>query len=371
LILAVLYYLFPQLIIGRGTFLISFVLCPPLLLSWRYLCRWMADRPLLNERILILGTGPLAIEVGTEILSLKSLGYRIVGFIDKDPAKVGIRLLNPSIIGEYLQLSAIAQAEGINRIIVALSEQRGSLPIDALLQCKMLGIKIEDGATFFEQITGKSPLEELKPSWLIFSDGFKIQKSRKIIKRCTDVVFSVIGLILALPFFVVVPLLIRFDSRGPVFYRQERVGEKGKCFTLLKFRSMRVDAEADLGPVWAQENDSRATRIGKLIRKTRIDEIPQLFNVLKGEMSFVGPRPERSCFVGKLTQEIPYYPLRFSVKPGITGWAQIKYDYGASVKDAFEKLQYELYYIKNLSFFLDIAIIFSTVKVVLYGKGAR
>lgn len=371
LILAVLYYLFPRLIIGRGTFLISFVLCLPLLLSWRYLYRWMADRPLLNERILILGTGPLAKEVGAEILSLKSLGYQIVGFIDKDPAKVGIRLLNPSIIGEYRQLSAIAHAEGINRIIVALTEQRGSLPIDALLQCKMLGIKIEDGVTFFEQITGKIPLEGLKPSWLIFSDGFKIQKPRKIIKRCADVVFSVIGLILALPFFVVVPLLIRFDSRGPIFYRQERVGEKGKCFTLLKFRSMRADAEADLGPVWAQNDDSRATRIGKLIRKTRIDEIPQLFNVLKGEMSFVGPRPERPWFVEKLTQEIPYYPLRFSVKPGITGWAQIKYDYGASVKDAFEKLQYELYYIKNLSFFLDIAIIFLTVKVVLYGKGAR
>ena len=371
LILTVLYYWFPSLTIGRGIFLISFMLCPLLLFLWRYLYHWIVDQRLLNERVLIIGSGPLAKEVGAEILSLKSLGYQVVGFIDKDPARVGIRLLNPSIIGEYLQLPAIAQAEGIDRIIVALTEQRGSLPFDALLQCKLLGIKIEDGVSFFEQMTGKIPLEGLKPSWLIFSDGFKIQKTTRIIKRYMDIFFSMIGLILAIPFFIVIPLLVRLDSPGPIFYRQERVGEKGRRFTLLKFRSMRVDAEADLGPVWAQDDDSRATRIGKLIRKTRIDEIPQLFNVLKGEMSFVGPRPERPWFVEKLTKEIPYYPLRFSVKPGITGWAQIKYRYGASVKDAFEKLQYELYYIKNLSFFLDLAVLFSTVRVVLSGRGAR
>jgi len=313
----------------------------------------------------------LAKEIGSEILSMKSLGYQIVGFIDKDPAMVGVRLLNPSVIGEYRQLPMIAQEKRINRIIVALTEQRGSLPIDGLLRCKLSGIMIDEGITFFEQITGKIPLEGLKPSWLIFSDGFKIKKSKKIVKRAMDLVFSIIGLILTVPIYLIFSLLIRLDSPGPVLYRQERIGENGKRFSLLKFRSMRLDAEADLGPVWAQDDDARITRIGKFLRRTRIDELPQLFNVLKGEMSFVGPRPERPWFVEQLEKEIPYYMLRFSVKPGITGWAQIKYRYGASVKDAFEKLQYELYYIKNLSFSLDLAIIFSTIRVVLSGKGAR
>jgi sugar transferase (PEP-CTERM system associated) len=371
LILVILYYLFPGLAIGRGIFLINLSLCPLLLFSWRYGYRWMVDRRLLNERILIIGSGPLAKEIGAEILSLKSLGYQIVGFIDHDPAMVGVRLLNPSIIGEYLQLTSIAQQEGINRIIVAPTERRGKMPIDALLHCKLSGIKIEDGISFFEQITGKIPLEGLKPSWLIFSDGFKIQKATRVVKRSMDIFFSIVGLILAIPFFLMIPLLIRLDSPGPIFYLQERVGENGRLFRLIKFRSMGADAEAEVGPVWAQDDDSRVTRIGMFLRRTRMDEIPQLFNVLKGEMSFVGPRPERPCFVEQLNQEIPYYRLRFSLKPGITGWAQIRYRYGSSVKDAFEKLQYELYYIKNLSLFLDLAILFSTVRVVLSGRGAR
>jgi len=372
LILTVLYYFSPELTIGRGVFLISLSLCPLLLFSWRYVYRWMIDKRLLNnERILIVGSGPLAIEIGTEILSMNSLGYHIVGFIDKDPAMVGVKILNPSIIGAYVQLPEIAQEERINRIIVALPEQRGSLPIDALLRCKLSGIRSDEGISFFEQMTGKIHLENLKPSWLIFSDGFKIQKSKKIIKRSMDIFFSVTGLILAVPLFLVISLLIRLDSSGPVFYRQERIGENGKKFSLLKFRSMEADAEADLVPVWAQEGDTRVTRIGKFLRRTRMDELPQLFNVLRGEMSFVGPRPERPWFVEQLEKEIPYYRLRFSIKPGITGWAQIKYQYGSSVKDAIEKLQYELYYIKNLSFSLDLAILFSTIKVVLSGKGAR
>ena len=371
LILAGLYYLAPSLTFGHGIFLISFAFCPLLLFSWRYLYRWLAGQRLLNERILIVGSGLLAKEIGVELLSLKALGYQIVGFIDEDPAKVGIRLLNPSIIGEYGQLAAIAQKERINRIVVAPTERRGSLLVDGLLRCKLLGIKIEDGISFFEQMTGKIPLEGLKPSWLIFSDGFNIQKTARIVKRVMDIILAASGIVLAIPFFIVIPLLIYFDSRGPIFYVQERVGEKGRLFRLIKFRSMRADAEADLGPVWSQEGDSRVTRMGRLMRKTRMDEIPQLFNVLKGEMSFVGPRPERPWFVEQLQKEIPYYPLRFSVKPGITGWAQIKYRYGSSVKDAFEKLQYELFYIKNLSLFLDLSILFSTIRVVLSGRGAR
>jgi sugar transferase (PEP-CTERM system associated) len=279
--------------------------------------------------------------------------------------------LNPGIIGDYRGLSKLSDKEDIDHIIVAMPERRGVLPVDELLKCKMAGIDVEDGVSFFERMTGKVDLDELKPSWLIFSDGFKINKITKTVKRTADIIFSSLGILLSIPFFIIVPLLLKLDSSGPVFFRQERIGENESVFTLMKFRSMQVDAETGSGPVWAQKNDPRVTRLGKFIRKTRIDEIPQLFNVLRGEMSFVGPRPERPNFVKKLNEEIPYYILRHSIKPGLTGWAQIRYPYGSSVKDAIEKLKYDLYYIKNISFLLDIAIIFSTVRVVISRRGAR
>ncbi len=276
----------------------------------------------------------------------------------------------PRPMGDYSLLSELVSSGKINRIIVALPDRRKRLPIGLLLQLKLSGVKIEEGEGFYERITGKVPLDHLKPSWLIFSDGFRIPKYTRVIKRIADVVFATTGLLFALPFFIIVPLLIRLDSQGKAIFRQTRVGQNDRHFVLYKFRSMVSNAESD-GPVWAGEKDKRVTRVGAVLRKLRIDELPQLINVLKGDMSFVGPRPERPFFISRLEKKIPYYKLRHVVKPGITGWAQIKYPYGASVKDATEKLEYELYYLKNISLLFDITIVLSTIKIVLFGRGAR
>jgi len=277
---------------------------------------------------------------------------------------------NPLIIGDYTQISTICRKESVDRIIVALDERRGKFPLEQLLVWRLKGIQIDDGVTFSEYLAGKLSIEDLYPSSLIFSDGFKSSAIFKMIKRGIDVCGSIIGLTLLLPLNLMVAIAIKLDSKGPVFYRQERMGEDGKKFRLLKFRSMRANAEEN-GPEWAKVNDQRVTRVGRIIRKWRMDEIPQMINVLKGEMSFVGPRPERPVFVEQLEEEIPYYSLRNAIKPGITGWAQISYPYGASKEDALEKLKYDLYYVKHMSFLFDLTIIFETVKIVVLGRGAR
>jgi len=283
---------------------------------------------------------------------------------------VGEKLVNPSIIGDQSQILDIATKERVDRIIVALEERRGKFPDAQLLECKMRGIAIEEGIHFYEHLTGRLQVESLHPSFLIFSEGFKKSKLTMWTKRVSEFALSLIGLILLSPVILVISLLIKIDSRGPVFYKQERAGERGKIFKLIKFRSMVENAEAN-GPVWAEQDDKRITRVGRWMRKWRLDEVPQMVNVLKGDMSFVGPRPERPFFVEKLRKEIPFYDQRYSVRPGVTGWAQIKYRYGASKEDALEKLKYDLYYIKNLSLLYDLLIIFETIKVVLFWKGAR
>ncbi len=277
---------------------------------------------------------------------------------------------NPLIIGDYKQISSICQKEGIDRIIVALDERRGKFPLEQLLFWRLKGIQIDDGVTFSEYLAGKMSIENLYPSSLIFSDGFKTSTIFKMIKRGIDILGSIIGLTLLFPVNLMVAIAIKLDSRGPIFYRQEREGEDGKTFFLLKFRSMRINAEEN-GPEWAKVNDQRVTRVGRIIRRGRLDEIPQMINVLRGEMSFVGPRPERPVFVKQLKEEIPYYSLRDAIKPGITGWAQISYPYGASREDALEKLKYDLYYIKHMSLLFDLTIIFDTVRIIVLGKGAR
>lgn len=277
---------------------------------------------------------------------------------------------NPVIIGDYKQISSIVQAGNIDRIIVALDERRGKFPIDELLLCRLKGIKVHDGVGFTEYLAGKLSIDSLYPSFLIFSNGFKNIAVFKRIKRWFDILISMACLIICFPVSLMIAIAIKLNSEGSVFYQQERVGEDGKVFRLLKFRSMRIDAEEN-GPLWAEVNDQRVTQVGRVIRKLRLDEIPQMINVLKGEMSFVGPRPERPFFIEQLEKEIPFYSTRHVVKPGITGWAQICYPYGASKEDALEKLKYDLYYIKNLSPLLDLNIIFETVKVVLFGKGSR
>jgi len=256
-------------------------------------------------------------------------------------------------------------------IVVALSERRGFFPLSDVLRCKLNSIQIVDAPTLFERIQGKLMLEAITPSWFIFSQGFHRTSLFSFCKRTVDIFLSLSGLLLTLPFFPIIALAIKLDSKGPVLFSQLRVGNKEKKFLLYKFRSMRQDAEQGSGAVWAEKNDPRVTRLGKFLRNSRIDEIPQLINVLKGDMSFVGPRPERPEFVEKLKQIIPYYSKRHFIHPGLTGWAQVRYPYGASVEDAVEKLRYDLYYIKNISPFLDTLIFFETIKVVLFGRGVR
>jgi sugar transferase (PEP-CTERM system associated) len=280
------------------------------------------------------------------------------------------KIMIPMIIGNFNQISSICKDSQVDRIVVALDERRGRFPLEQLLCCRLKGIRVDDGAAFTEQLAGKLSVENLYPSSLIFSNGFKGSAIFKKIKRCTDIIVSLMSLAMLFPVSLVIAVATKLDSKGPIFYKQERVGEDGKNFNLFKFRSMRIDAEAN-GPVWAMVNDNRVTRVGRIIRKLRLDEIPQMINVIKGEMSFVGPRPERPIFVEELAGEIPFYSHRHSVKPGITGWAQLYYPYGASKEDALEKLKYDLYYIKNMSPFMDFTIILETIKVVLFGKGAR
>jgi len=370
IILAILYYLFPYVIVGRGIFLISLSFMGAVIVSWRVVYNHLLKAKQMDQRIMIVGSGELAKSIAREIIDQADTGFDVVGFITDNPERVGERLVNPSVIGDQSQIFEIAKRERVDRIIVALEERRGKFPEDQLLNCKVRGIPVEDGIEFYEHLTGRLQVENLRPSTLIFSSGFKKSKLTKWTKRVVGFSLSFIGLTLLSPLILIISILIKIDSHGPIFYRQGRVGENGKVFKLLKFRSMVENAEAN-GPVWAEANDKRITRVGQWIRKWRLDEVPQMFNVLKGDMSFVGPRPERPYFVEKLRKEIPFYDQRFSVKPGITGWAQIKYQYAASKIDTVEKLKYDLYYIKNLSPLFDLLIIFETIKVVLLGKGAR
>lgn len=370
ILLAVLYYLSPSLIIGRGIFLISLGFIGGLIVGWRLIYNYRLKTRQIDQRIIIVGSGQLAKDIAKEIVERVDTGFKVLGFISEDSERVGERLVNPSVIGDHSQILDIAQKEKVDRIIVALEERRGKFPQAQLLECKMRGMVVEEGIEFYEHLTGRLQVGRLRPSSLIFSDGFRKSELSTLTKRVIGLTFSIIGLILLSPLILIISILIKIDSRGPVFYKQERVGQNGRVFKLLKFRSMIENAETN-GPVWAGENDNRITRVGRWVRKWRFDEIPQMINVLKGDMSFVGPRPERPYFVEKLRKEIPFYDQRFVLKPGATGWAQVKYRYGASEEDALEKLKYDLYYIKNLSSLFDLMIIFETIKVVLFRKGAR
>lgn len=370
ILLYTLYYFFPQLVIGSGIFFFGLGPTVLLIILLRVLYQYLMRHKKFFQKTLIIGTGSLAKHITRTILDRMDTGFKVIGFISDDPNNVGLPLVNPSIIGDYSHLLELVQREKPERIIVALKEHRGKFPHSQLLDCKMRGITIEDGVQFYEHLTGRIHVENLRPSALIFSEGFKKPYLLMFMKRMTELFISLVALIVLSPLIMLISLLIVADSRGPIFYRQERVGENNRIFKLIKFRTMRVNAETD-GPVWASEKDDRVTRIGYWLRKARLDEIPQMINVLRGNMSFVGPRPERPFFVDQLKREIPYYDQRHTIKPGVTGWAQIKYPYGASTKDALEKLKYDFYYIKNLSFLFDLVIIFETTKVVLFGKGSR
>src|SRR3954463_10513535 len=370
IVLAALYFMMPDLMIGDGIFVSALFVFVVGILGWRLLFNQLTGSLKLQERILVVGTGETARKVVRQILDQREFAYRVVGFIDDDASRIGERIVNPGIIGTPADMTALIERHQIDRIIVGLSDRRGRLPVEELLRAKMAGIRVEDATTTYERVTGKILIDDLRPSWLIFSDGFRVSRLVRWMKRSIDLVFSLVMAVLAFPFMVLTALAIAIESGRPVLYCQERVGENGKTFTLCKFRSMRLDAEKGGTPMWATAGDTRVTRVGRVIRKTRLDELPQLWNVMRGDMSFVGPRPERPYFVEQLSQDIPFYQQRHAVKPGLTGWAQVKYRYGSSREDAMEKLRYDLYYIKHLSVIFDLTIVFDTVKVVLFRKGA-
>jgi len=337
----------------------------------RLLLMFGVEMDWLSHRILVLGTGPEALSVERALDGAKSSGVTLVGFfpVGNNP---NLAVSTEKVIKSASTLEETIHRLSINEVIVALQEQRGGvLPVSQLLNCRLRGIRITDLSAFFERVTGEVPVNSLKASWLIYGEGFRQGWIRRLIKRTFDLATSATLLTLAAPMMLIAALAIFVESGGPVIFRQERVGMGGRKFMLLKFRSMRADAEKDGVPRWAATGDPRVTRVGRFIRRTRIDELPQIFNVLRGEMSFVGPRPERPFFVAQLTEQVPFYGARHSVKPGLTGWAQVRYSYGASVEDAVRKLQYDLYYVKNHSVLLDVFIIFSTFRVVLMGEGVR
>lgn len=367
--LALAFYAFPQLMLGRGISLIALPLALGLMVSWRLSIHWLLGHPDFGEKILIVGSGSFAVEVAREMLERPDAGYRIAGFVGTDPELLGKSLINPRVIGLTSDLEEVVRREGIDRIVVAMGERRGQLPTNELLQLSLAGtVNIEEGASFYERVTGRVSLNLIRPSWLIFSSRGRQARISGIARNVVHRIVALVGGLLSLPIAVGTAILIKLDSRGPVLYRQERVGKNGSLFTVMKFRSMRTDAEK-AGPVWASLDDDRTTRVGRIIRKLRIDEIPQFWNILRGDMDFVGPRPERPHFVSQLAEEIPYYEQRHLIAPGLTGWAQIKYPYGASIEDARQKLQYDLYYIKNQSLMLDAIILFETIKIILFGRG--
>jgi sugar transferase (PEP-CTERM system associated) len=370
-IMGLVFYLFPDLLLGRGAFLLSFWIALAGMMLTRYLFFKWSDIDMLKQRVLVLGTGSRAAKVEAMLqASGRAKQLQIVGYLPLQGTHHYVE--HSRVLNEQATLTEIVKKYDIDEIVIAIRDRRsGGLPVAELLDCKLNGISVIELSTFFERENGQLQLESLNASWVILSDGFRQEVTRDVVKRVFDLIAGA-GLMLAsLPIMLVTAALIVMESSGPIFYRQERVGHHGKSFTILKFRSMRTDAEQDGKPKWAGQNDDRVTRVGRVIRKIRVDELPQVFNVLTGHMSFVGPRPERPFFVDQLAQQIPYYNTRHSVKPGITGWAQVRYAYGASVEDAVEKLQYDLYYVKNHSLFMDIMVLFQTAQVVLWGKGAR
>jgi len=371
-VLAVLYFWFPALMIGRGVFVYVAVFVVGLVVAWRVAFDWVVRQIGPRQRLLLVGTGPAAVKLARELFERRhELGLDIVGFVDPDPSRIGQPVLNPGVIGSVEDIPQIVRSRAVDRVVVSLADARGRLPMDKLLDMKLSGVSFDHLASVYEQYTGKIAVEDLRPSWLIFSSGFHGTRVQKVAKRLVDVVAALAGVTIGFPLLVMVGLLVRLTSRGPVLYHQARVGLEGRVFTVHKFRSMRVDAEAGIGPVWARpDGDPRVTRIGRFLRRTRLDELPQLWNVLGGQMSLVGPRPERPEFVQELTREIPFYGQRHVVRPGLTGWAQVNYTYGATKEDALEKLQYDLFYIKNMSLALDFYVIFETVKTVILRRGA-
>lgn len=364
-LLAGVSFLFPNFLFGNGVFLVGLIILTLALLSWRWIYAWLAARPFLRERVYILGSGPRAQHVLESIRTHPNLGLEVIGWTGES-ANGG-----PSREELGGDLAPFKNGRRVDRVIVAMNDARGRMPVQELLDLRMTGVVVEDAMTLLERVTGKIDVYELQPSWLIFSQGFHVSAGKRVTKRVISVAISALALMVALPLMLLIAVAIRLDSEGPVLFRQKRVGKDGKQFELVKFRSMHVDLDGDGASRPAQKNDDRFTRVGRWLRRAHFDELPQLFNILRGDMYFVGPRPfvpeqEKECVA-----QIPFYKQRWRVKPGATGWAQISRGYCATIEDNAEKLGYDLYYIKNMSIGLDLLIAFHTIKTMLLGRGSR
>jgi sugar transferase (PEP-CTERM system associated) len=364
LALAALGKVYPNLLPGNLSAFWGLVILTFTLFGWRAAYAWLVQQPFLRERVYVLGTGERAQRLVRGLRERSALGIEVVGWT----GDVEGELTRDTVASHLLGL---ARGRGIHRVIVAMPDRRGTLPVEELLDLRLGGVKVEEAASWLERISGRIEVEQLYPSWLIFAEGFRFSGFFRLVRRGLNFLVALVGTVISLPLLPFIVLAVKLDSPGPVLYRQQRVGRRGEIFYCYKFRTMRVDAEADTGATWASDDDPRITRVGKILRSSRLDEIPQLWCVLKGDMHFVGPRPERPEFVEWLSREIPYYGVRHVVRPGITGWAQVQYKYGNTLEDAREKLQYDLFYIKNASLGLDLLIMFQTIKIVLLGRGAQ
>lgn len=344
-----------------AAFTLSFA---PLVILARMAFEIVTRRPGFRKRLLFLGVGDHARRTAREILDGENRDYEVVGFLAESEEGLGWRIGRRPVLGLYPDLESVVEAQSVDKVVVAIEDRRKQLPLESLLRVRIRGVEVLEEARVHEEIAGKIPVEDLRPSWLIFSEGFTNTPVRNVTKRAFDIAVSLVGLLLSAPIAALVALAIRLESKGPALYRQKRVGQGGREFTVCKFRSMRIDAEASGKPQWAQKDDPRVTRVGKFIRKTRLDEIPQMWNVLQGTMSFVGPRPERAHFVEQLRKRIPFYDQRHVVKPGLTGWAQVRYRYGSDESDAVEKLRLDMFYVKHHSLLFDLRILLETVRVV-------
>src|SRR5438552_10080340 len=371
LVMVIIFYVVPASFLGRGIMALTFLFSLILTILARGVFFRLVGGETLKRRVLVLGSGSRAAEVEALLSRLGSrAGFHLIGFVlcgDEQPGRDKSKLL-----GDCNALRSLVGDDRIDEIVVGVRDRRnGHFPMSKLLECKLEGTSIVDLPTFFERETGHVQLNSLSASWMVFSEGFSKTGFQRLLKRAFDISVSGAMLVTTLPVMLVAALAIWLETGQPILYRQKRVGESGQVFEIFKLRSMRVDAEKDGVARWAKKNDDRITRVGKFVRLTRVDELPQLINVMRGDMSFVGPRPERPPFVHELSRKVPFYASRHSVKPGITGWAQVRYPYGASVDDAVQKLQFDLYYVKNNSLFLDLVILLQTAQVVLFGKGAR
>ncbi len=363
LILASFCYLFPKFMVGKNVYIVGLMILTLALLVWRSGYEWLISQPYLRERVYVMGAGKQARELVESLRRRPDLGMEVVGWSGQNPAT--------QLTHEQLAETAreLRSARAVDEVIVAISDRRGILPIRELLDLRLSGVRVQDAHTLLEKTSGKIELDDLTPSTMVFADGFRLNQRMLFLRRMVSIATSLIILLLCLPLIPFIVLAIKLTSAGPALFRQERVGRNGTSFTLYKFRTMYHNAESETGPIWVENDDPRITPVGKFLRISRLDEVPQLWNVLKGDMGFVGPRPERPEFVQWLAEAIPYYNLRHIIRPGVTGWAQVRYQYGASLEDTKEKLKYDLYYIKHMSLALDLLILLETIRTVLNARG--